>query len=185
MDNREQLKQVALELFYEREYDGVGIQQIVDIAKLTKPTLYYYFGSKQGLYASLFRDVLEEDFRLLKDAGNYSGNFSNSLQNLVFAFARCFEANPKLYSILFRFYLAGSSGEAYAVARPYLDRLFGIFLGLFQAARAQLGNMHGREEQFAHTCLAVVVDYLFRNKDSISEGNLYELLRQYQFGIYS
>ena len=49
MDNRQAILDSALTLFYEKGYDAVGVQQIVDAAGVTKPTLYYYFGSKQGL----------------------------------------------------------------------------------------------------------------------------------------
>ena len=48
MDNKEVLLQVALDLFHAKGYDAVGIQEIVDKAGVTKPTLYYYFGSKKG-----------------------------------------------------------------------------------------------------------------------------------------
>ena len=39
----------ALELFAARGYDAVGVQEIVEAAGMTKPTLYHWFGSKQGL----------------------------------------------------------------------------------------------------------------------------------------
>ena len=49
LDNRELILNAALDLFYARGYDAVGVQEIVDRAGVTKPTLYYYFGSKLGL----------------------------------------------------------------------------------------------------------------------------------------
>ncbi|HIZ64719.1 MAG TPA: TetR family transcriptional regulator, partial [Candidatus Blautia pullicola] len=45
LDNRELILNAALDLFYARGYDAVGVQEIVDRAGVTKPTLYYYFGS--------------------------------------------------------------------------------------------------------------------------------------------
>ena len=53
MDNRSAILSNALRLFAARGYDAVGIQEIVDEAGITKPTLYHYFGSKQGLLESL------------------------------------------------------------------------------------------------------------------------------------
>ncbi len=44
MDNRERILQCALELFYAKGYDAVGVQEIAQKAGITKPTLYYYFG---------------------------------------------------------------------------------------------------------------------------------------------
>ena len=53
IDNRELLLDAALDLFYAKGYDAVGVQEIVDRAGVTKPTLYYYFGSKIGLLQNL------------------------------------------------------------------------------------------------------------------------------------
>ena len=39
MDNRDMLMQVALDLFYSKGYDAVGVQEIVDKSGVTKPTL--------------------------------------------------------------------------------------------------------------------------------------------------
>ena len=54
MDNRELLLNTALELFHAKGYDAVGVQEIVEKAGVTKPTLYYYFGSKLGLLKNAF-----------------------------------------------------------------------------------------------------------------------------------
>ena len=56
MDNRQLIMNSALTLFYESGYDAVGVQQIVDSAGVSKPTLYYYFGSKQGLLEALLNE---------------------------------------------------------------------------------------------------------------------------------
>ena len=53
MENRELIMQCAKTLFYSKGYDAVGVQEIVDRAGITKPTLYYYFGSKLGLLKTL------------------------------------------------------------------------------------------------------------------------------------
>ncbi len=55
MDNRERLLQCALDLFADRGYDAVGVQEIVDTAGVTKPTMYHYFGSKHQLLQELHR----------------------------------------------------------------------------------------------------------------------------------
>ena len=56
MDNRERILQCALELFYAKGYDAVGVQEIAQKAGITKPTLYYYFGSKYGLLETLLKN---------------------------------------------------------------------------------------------------------------------------------
>ena len=39
MDNRERILQCALELFYAKGYDAVGVQEIAQKAGITKPTI--------------------------------------------------------------------------------------------------------------------------------------------------
>ena len=73
MDNRERILQCALELFYAKGYDAVGVQEIAQKAGITKPTLYYYFGSKYGLLETLLTKhftVLNEE---LERASFYEG----------------------------------------------------------------------------------------------------------------
>ena len=41
MDNRMNILEKALHLFYEKGYDAIGVQEIADAAGVTKPTLYH------------------------------------------------------------------------------------------------------------------------------------------------
>ncbi|MDE2507967.1 MAG: TetR/AcrR family transcriptional regulator [Planctomycetota bacterium] len=43
----------AARLFASRGYDATSVREIVEAAGVTKPTLYYYFGSKEGLARAL------------------------------------------------------------------------------------------------------------------------------------
>ncbi|WP_435017635.1 TetR/AcrR family transcriptional regulator [Tundrisphaera sp. TA3] len=50
-----QILKVAARLFAAHGYDATSVREIVEAAGITKPTLYYYFGSKQGLAEELLR----------------------------------------------------------------------------------------------------------------------------------
>ncbi|HZV36580.1 MAG TPA: TetR/AcrR family transcriptional regulator [Verrucomicrobiae bacterium] len=63
---REQVLKAALEHFARRGYSGASIQEIVSAARLTKPTLYYYFKSKEGLFNALLDSAYEEFFKHLR-----------------------------------------------------------------------------------------------------------------------
>lgn len=45
--------QAAARLFAEKGYNGVSMREISESTGLSKPTIYYYFGSKEGIYSSL------------------------------------------------------------------------------------------------------------------------------------
>lgn len=44
----------------QRGYAGVSVGEVAAAAGVTKPTLYYHFGDKEGLYAAVIRALLEE-----------------------------------------------------------------------------------------------------------------------------
>jgi TetR/AcrR family transcriptional regulator len=45
----------ALKLFTHRGYSATTVRELVEEAGVTKPVLYYYFGSKEGLFLELMR----------------------------------------------------------------------------------------------------------------------------------
>ena len=54
------IARVAARLFAERGYDATSVREIVEAAGVTKPTLYYHFGSKQGLAETLLTRPMTE-----------------------------------------------------------------------------------------------------------------------------
>lgn len=49
-ERREQLINVARQLFGQRGYDAVSIEEIANSAEVSKPVVYEHFGGKEGLY---------------------------------------------------------------------------------------------------------------------------------------
>jgi len=52
---REELMRAALKLFTQRGYSATTVRELVEEAGVTKPVLYYYFRSKEGLFLELMR----------------------------------------------------------------------------------------------------------------------------------
>ena len=57
-DTRSAILHRAAALFAARGYDAVSVREIVESAGVTKPALYYHFGSKEGLASALIREFL-------------------------------------------------------------------------------------------------------------------------------
>ena len=49
---------IAAKLFAERGYNGVSMREISEQSRVTKPTIYYYFGNKEGIYKALIKEAL-------------------------------------------------------------------------------------------------------------------------------
>ena len=54
------IARVAARLFAEKGYDATSVREIVEAAGVTKPTLYYHFGSKRELAEALLTQPMTE-----------------------------------------------------------------------------------------------------------------------------
>ena len=52
----------ALSLFSQKGYDATSVREICEAAEITKPTLYHFYGSKEGVYHAIVEGALD-DFR--------------------------------------------------------------------------------------------------------------------------
>src|SRR3990172_3721697 len=57
---RDRIFASALRRFSHKGFAATSLREISEDAQTTKPMIYYYFGSKEGLYASIVRQILEE-----------------------------------------------------------------------------------------------------------------------------
>ncbi|MBI5524578.1 MAG: TetR/AcrR family transcriptional regulator [Desulfarculus sp.] len=64
---RQRLLRAASELFAQKGYAATTVREIVAAAGVTKPVLYYYFGSKEGLYLELMGSVTKSFLGILKE----------------------------------------------------------------------------------------------------------------------
>lgn len=81
----------AAGLFARRGYDATSVREIVEAAGVTKPTLYYHFGSKEGLAQALLHrpltGLVETLGRIVEEEGDPVEVFDR-LVEAHFAFCR-------------------------------------------------------------------------------------------------
>ena len=63
---KDRIEKEALHLFALNGYAGTSVRMIVEAAGVTKPTLYYHFGNKEGLYVNLLNTHLERWLELVR-----------------------------------------------------------------------------------------------------------------------
>ncbi len=61
------IARAAARLFAQRGYDATSVREIVEAAGVTKPTLYYHFGSKQALAEALLTRPMNRLIAQLRD----------------------------------------------------------------------------------------------------------------------
>jgi len=153
----------AVTLFAARGYEAVGVQDLCDASGITKPTLYYHFGSKEGLLAALF----EERFGLfnsgIKAVAEYPGTRHGDLGGVLLSTMTAFISSARTDVDFTRVRLSSSfcppSSASYRTARPYLEALYGTLTATFQAAAHEHGNMAGRALPYAASFIGAADAY--------------------------
>jgi len=117
---RQKILDAALKQFAHRGYSGASVQAIVDSAKVTKPTLYYYFANKAALYKALVDSAHDERFRLMQDAAVKGQTLEEKLVEILDALFEFLKEHRELMRLAFATAFA-SPGELPA-KMDYLKR---------------------------------------------------------------
>ena len=85
---RERLLEAGTDLFGERGYAGTFVREIVARAGVTKPVLYYYFKSKEGMFYTILDGAAEQQEVILVEALEVPGAV---LDRIIYLYRRIYE----------------------------------------------------------------------------------------------
>ncbi|HOX46899.1 MAG TPA: TetR/AcrR family transcriptional regulator [Myxococcota bacterium] len=136
-DVQHRIRAEAIQLFCAKGYVATSVNDIVRAAGVTKPVLYYYFGSKAGLFDALLGDAFLSLQRLTQEAAEHPGGLRARLLDLVERnFAFCNQHPEQLRFILYALF-APEQGIP-EVRFPEFHRFnAGIFVRILDEAHAQ------------------------------------------------
>jgi outer membrane protein len=100
-DPRQRLLDAGLKLFANRGYAGTAVQDITEEAKVTKPTLYYYFENKEGLFQALVDQAMDERLRLMQHAAPPGKPTVDQLVDIIATLTDFARRQPDLLRITF------------------------------------------------------------------------------------
>lgn len=193
LDNREAILKSALKLFCARGYDAVGVQEIVDLAGVTKPTLYYYFGSKQGLLEEILHSnsaILEG---MIQEAVDAPGQISEVLYRVARAYFDFAGTHRQFYLFMLSQFYSGRESEGFRAVYPLIQKYYQLLVKIFEDSADRLGNMRGRQEQFAVSFLGILDSHMMllghdKGEDEdlvMTDEKTYEIVHQFLHGIFS
>jgi TetR/AcrR family transcriptional regulator len=188
-DNREVLLKTAMILFAEHGYDAVGVQQIVEEAGVTKPTLYHYFESKHGLLKAIVLEQGEALLRCVNQAAGYDHNLTQTITTLTHAYFSFAQNNPTFYRMILSMSFAPVGSEYYLAVADLQRRQYTIIEHMFLQATHDHGNMRGRAAQYAITFKGMIDSCIGLNlQGNLSFDDLHfiqRVIHQYMHGIFS
>ncbi len=188
MSSREIIREQALLLFSRRGYDAVGIQEIVDAAGITKPSLYHHFGSKKGLFTALLTEAYAPLLAAVREASRYEGDLGTNLDRVagvVFSFV---ERQPDFFRLRLALDFIPPDNEIRPIARALSEEFFAAIEELFREASRDHGNMRGRHAMHAasfigqlHTAASLSLNGYIDLSDDVRR----QTVRFFMHGIFS
>ena len=88
---RQRLVDSAILLFTTRGYAATSVREIVEMAGVTKPALYYHFESKEGIYLAILDDLVKFADQGIADSRVKSGTAQERLQAFLLGIYDLFE----------------------------------------------------------------------------------------------
>jgi len=112
----------ALNLFSCKGYDASSVREICEASGLTKPTLYHFYGSKEGVYRALVDGALEDFRKTLATGLAEDGPIEERLKRVARAYFRHGSENRELSRFIFGLiYSPPSSAPATDFPRFYQE----------------------------------------------------------------
>lgn len=191
MDNRTNILEKALQLFYEKGYDAIGVQEIADAAGVTKPTLYHYFGSKYGLLEAVTMNGYIPLRDGLAKAAVYEGDLPANLEKLTGIYFEYCSKNEAFYKLMMAMMYSAADSDTHKVIQPCMQEVLTLLSDLFLKAGHIIGNMRDRQEQYSIGFYGFLNNYMLYwftknpvDRPKISNCQVHEVVHQFLYGIY-
>ncbi|HEX5403751.1 MAG TPA: TetR/AcrR family transcriptional regulator [Pseudonocardiaceae bacterium] len=99
-DRERQMMSVAEEVFAERGYVAASMDEIAERVGVSKPMLYEYFGSKEGLLVACIRQARAELLRVTSQAAVDAVNPEDMLRNGLVAYFQFISDHRRSWALL-------------------------------------------------------------------------------------
>jgi AcrR family transcriptional regulator len=141
----QQIVAVAEELFAERGYHAVSMEEIARRVGITKPVVYDYFGSKEGLYLTCLGRAGDRLYERMEAAVRSEETPDRQLHAGALAFFTFAEEHREAWAVLFE-ETPGRSGELVARAAAIRQQQAGLITRLMLDSALDLGVDPDRSE---------------------------------------
>lgn len=96
----ERILATALQLFAIKGYDATSVREICASAGITKPTLYHFFGSKEGVLQALVQTGFQQYRAMVNTAMDTPGSFKDRVKVLARSVFQSASSNPLFWRFI-------------------------------------------------------------------------------------
>jgi len=187
----------ALELFSTRGYEGVSVNELTEAAGITKPTLYYYFGNKEGVFESVCQSYYAKLNAIIAENAEYKANPKSYYEDIYLTLTKVVTAYfsfARTNGTFFRFTLANlsmpSSSPVFGIVKRYHFTQFDIIGSMFSNMAKGHGNLKGKSNTLTWSFIGTVNSYVslyFSGVpgQALNDKAVDDLVHQFMHGIYA
>ena len=158
---------VAARLFATRGYDATSVREVVEAAGVTKPTLYYHFGSKEGLAQALFTVPMARLVEALRAIVDGPGDPVAQMEAFAAAHVAFCREDPDRARFAFALFLGPQASGLAAEMGRFGAAMVEVWDGLARRLAASGTVATGRAEACATALRGTIVvrmmDFLYRD----------------------
>lgn len=194
---KQAIMNTALKLFSAKGYEGVAVSELTEGAGITKPTLYYYFKSKEGLYEAVCQSHYNQLNELITESSIYKPNPEDYKEDIYltliqvtkvyFSFAK---KNEAFFRIILLHMAMPSSSEVFKIVEKHHFVQFDIIENMFRNMAKSHGNLNGKSKTLSWSFIGAINSYISLSFSGISKQALndkaaQEIVHQFMHGIYA
>jgi TetR/AcrR family transcriptional regulator len=120
---RERLLTAALALFNAKGYAATPVRELVAAAGVTKPVLYYYFGSKEGLYLGLMNGSFAQFEDSVSQVTTLQGPVTQRICHFCSTMLDTVVKNIEVMRLIYAIHYGPPQGAPYINFEAYFNRM--------------------------------------------------------------
>ena len=194
-NSRSRILESALQIFSAKGFEGASVSDIVNQAGVTKPTLYYFFTNKEGLYKAVWQENFDSFLEELKIASSYKPKQEEYykdvypvLCNVVKVFFDFAKANQIFFFHTLSVFSSPDTVACADVGLEYYKKLYTLLNTMFLAMGKAHGGIKGRDFQLTVSFIGMINSYITCWKlkgDSLTKKTIDSMVRQFMHGIFN
>lgn len=184
---RERLLGAALELFTRRGYAASTVREICQSAGVTKPVLYYYFKSKEGLYLEIMNGIGRLFDQRVEELGSVSGSVR---ERLIHFFCGMFDSaclNLGAVQLAYSIYFGPPQGAPFIDFNRFFDQTIALVDALIaegmETGEIRLCNRTALTWSLAGSYQTILEEQICRTPPRISRDGLFQVINLILDGV--
>jgi AcrR family transcriptional regulator len=157
---RMMLLRAGITLFAEKGYAGTSVREIVSMAGVTKPVLYYYFRSKEGLFRAILDWATEEHEIILSEALQRPGT---AFERFIYLYQQIYLGlmeNRHLFKLINNLFFGPAQGAPSYDIERFHRRMVEVIEEIYLAG-LRYGELKETNSEEAAFLVLGVIDFCF------------------------